>query len=185
MARPMSYEMLAAIKRQAPLILLAKIEHPSGDAYMWSGVGTLTWNGFDWTGMGTLGTIAPIEHSSQIAIQEIQFTLTGADPTEVQKLSDDVCNRSGAAWLACLDERGNVVADPFQIVDSQLDFQSEKIDDDGTATIQITARTGFYTLERAANDVWSAEDQRKTYPDDSGLDLISKLLNQELVWAPS
>lgn len=184
MAPPMSYRMAAYIKRRAPLVLIASIEHPDGNAYFWSGAGTLVWNGFSWTGAGKLGTISPIKHTSQIAIQEIQFTLVGADPDIVQQLSDDVRNKSGQAWLACLDERGNVVPDPIQIVDAQLDYQSERIEDDGTATVQITARTGFYTLERALNDVWSAEDQRKRYPTDSGLDLISQLQNQELIWAP-
>jgi hypothetical protein len=184
MSRPMSYLMAAAIASGAPLVLLAEIEHPSGTARFWSGIGQLTWDGETWSGIGELGTITPIQHTSAIAIQEIEFTLSGADPAIVATLDDDVRNLSGRAWLAALDQSGKIIEDPIQIVDSTLDFQSHKINDDGTATISITARSGFYSLERALDDVWSAEDQRKIYPDDSGLDMISKLQNQELQWGP-
>lgn len=185
MAPPLTFEMAQALKARAPLILIAQIEHPSGDGRFWSGAGTLSWNGLIWTGAGTLGTIKPIKHTSAIAIQEIEFSLAGAEPEIVAQLADDVRNRNGAAWLGCLDSRGGVVRDPVQIVDAHLDYQSKKIGDDGTSIITIIARTGFYTLERAADDVWSSEDQRATYANDSGLDMISKLQNQDLIWAPS
>lgn len=185
MARPMSYRMALAIKSRAALFLMAEIEHPDGTARLWSGVGTLEWDGYEWTGSGVLGSISPIKHTSEIAIQEIRFTLTGADPDIVAQLSDDVRNRAGRAWLACLDDRGQVVPDPMQIVDAQLDFQSQQIGDDGMTTISITARTGFYTLERALDDAWTSEDQRSKYPADSGLDMISSLQNQELQWGPA
>jgi hypothetical protein len=181
MAR-VSYAMAQAMKAGAPLILLAAIEHPNNTGYFWSGIGSLQWNGQTWAGAGKLGSIAPIEHTTNLSIQEILFTLVGADPEIVATLSDDVRNKSGQVWLACLDEMGGVVTDPIQIVDSQLDYQSFKIDDDGTSTLQITARTGFFILETPLHDVWSDEDQRAKYPTDSGLSLISGLQNQDLVW---
>ncbi len=184
MAAPMTYAMAAAIRSRAPLLLLAAIEHPSGTAYLWSGIGTLVWNGQSYAGVGRLGSITPIKHTTEIAIQEIEFSLAGADPAVVATLGDDVRNLSGRAWLAALDGYGNVVADPILIVDSELDYQSHKIAEDGSATVVITARSGFYTLERALDDRWSAEDQRSRFANDSGMDKISSLQNQELEWGP-
>jgi hypothetical protein len=185
MARPMSYAMAAALKARAPLALFAEIEHPDGTARLWSGIGTISYNGYDWIGSGKLGSVTPIKQSTDIAIQEIEFRLAGADPEIVAQLSDDVRNRAGRLFLAALDDNMNVIADPMQIVDSQLDFQSQRIDDGGTAIVSITARSGFYTLERALDDVWSSEDQKSRFPDDSGLDLISKLQNQDIIWGPA
>jgi hypothetical protein len=51
-----------------------------------------------------------------------------------------------------------------------------------TVAISITARTGFYTLERALDEAWTTEEQKLTYPTDSGLDLISGLQNQTIQW---
>lgn len=186
MARPLSWAMARALAERCPLILFAEIEHPSGTGRFCSADRSVAWAGQSWAPAGALGTISPIEHSTAVYIQEIQFTLRGADPEVIAKLSDDVRNRAGRAWLGCLNDMGAVVEDPIQLVDAELDYQSFRIEDDGaTATIQITARSGFYTLERALDDVWSDEDHKTQYPLDSGLSLISGLQNQELIWGPA
>lgn len=180
----MTFDMAQALRGGAPIVLLAELDHPSGVGRFWSGVGTLEWNGFSWTGAGILGTVTPIRHSNDLSIQEIVFSLAGVDPDVLAKLDDDVRNRAATVWLACLSDRGNVIPDPFVIVDAEMDFQSNNVDEDGTNFLTITSRSGFYTLDRSMNDVWSAEDQRSRYPDDSGLDFISGLQNQTLIWAP-
>lgn len=180
----MTARMAAAIKNRRPLALLAEIEHPSGTAFFWTGVGKLVWNGNTFTGSGQLGTVTPISHTSDLTIQDIQFTMVGVDPTIVAELNDNVRNLSGQVWLACI-EQGQVVRDPYQIVDADLDYQSFNAGDDGTVSLSITAHTGFYTLARALNETWTTEQQKVDFPGDSGLDLISALQNQDLSWTPS
>lgn len=184
MARPMTARMAAALKKHRPLALLAEIDHPSGAARFWTGVGKLTWQGNVFTGSGQLGTVTPVTHTSDLTIQDIQFTMVGVDPVEVAQLNDNVRNLSGKVWLACI-EQGQVVADPYQIVDAVLDYQSFAAADDGTVSLSITAHTGFYTLARALNETWTTEQQKIDFPGDSGLDLISGLQNQDLQWTPS
>lgn len=185
MSPPMTARMAEHIRRRKPLALLAAIEHPSGNAYFWTGIGQLQWNGFTWTGSGTLGTITPIKHTSDLIIQEIQFQLAGLPPDVVATLDDNVRNLSGRAWLAGINTGNSVIRDPYQIVDSQLDYQSFSAQPDGTVSIAITARTGFYTLERAIDEAWTTEEQHLTFPNDSGLDLIPALQNQDIQWTAS
>lgn len=182
MARPLTARMAEALKKRKPLALLAEIDHPSGAARFWTGVGVLSWNGFSWTGAGTLGSVAPIKHTSDLTIQEINFGLAAVDPAIAATLGDNVRNLSGKVWLACLGSGNSVIADPFQIVDAVLDYQSFSAAADGTVAISITARTGFYTLDRALDEAWTTEEQKLTYPTDSGLDLISGLQNQTIQW---
>lgn len=185
MAPPLTAAMAEHMRRRGPLALLAEIEHPSGTARYWSGIGLLRWNGAVWKGASKLGTISPIKHTSDLVIQEIRFQLSGVDPEEAAMLDDDVRNRAGRAWLAGIARGNAVVSDPFQIVDAELDYQSLSAAENGTVTIQITARTGFYTLDRALDEAWTTEEQKLLYPTDTGLDLISKLQNQTLQWTPS
>src|SRR5712664_637758 len=182
MSPPLTARMAESLRNRKPLALLAEIGHPSGTARFWTGIGTLSWNGFTWAGSGTLGSVAPIKHTSDLTIQEINFGLAGVDPAIVATLSDNVRNLSGKVWLACLGHGNAVVKDPFQIVDAVLDYQSFSAAEDGTVAISITARTGFYTLERALDEAWTTEEQKLTYPTDSGLDLISGLQNQTIQW---
>jgi hypothetical protein len=174
--------MADALRKRRPLALLAEIDHPSGIARFWTGLGLLNWNGFVWTGAGTLASVAPISHSSDLTIQEINFGMSGVDPSIVAGLGDNVRNLSGKVWLACLGYGNAVISDPFQIVDSLLDYQSFSAQADGSVAISITARTGFYTLARSLDEAWTTEEQQLTYPLDSGLDLISGLQAQTIQW---
>lgn len=182
MAPPLTARMAEALKQRKPLALLAEIEHPDGMARFWTGVGPLSWNGYTWTGAGTLGSVAPIKHTSDLLIQEINFGLAGVDPEIVATLNDNVRNLSGKVWMACLGPGNSVIREPYQIVDAQLDYQSFSAQEDGSVAISITARTGFYTLERSLDEAWTTEEQKLTYPTDSGLDLISGLQNQTIQW---
>ena len=184
MAPPLTFRMAQALRRRAPLALLAEIEHPDGIGRFWSGVGTLAWNGVDWTGAGVLGAVQPIKQTTDLVIQEINFVLSGIRADVVAGLNDNVRNRAGRVWLACL-ENGAIVDAPYQIVDAELDYQSLSAADDGTVTIAITARTGFYTLERALDETHTTEEQKIEFPDDSGLDLISGLQNRDIQWTPT
>jgi hypothetical protein len=177
--------MARALLDGRPYGVFVAIEHPSGTGYFHTGVGTRTWNGHSWTGAGTLGSIAPVTHSTTIAVQDIVFAINGVDSSLIAQLNDVLYNRNGSAWLACFDENDRVIPDPYQIVNATLDFQTFKIAPDGTASIEITAHTGFYTLDRSVDEAWTPQNQRLTYPLDSGLDMIPSLVNQDLTWSPS
>lgn len=185
MSRPVTSKMARALADGNARALFASIDHPDGTGYFWSGIGTKVWNGHTWTGTGILGTVTPIKHTSDIAIQDITFSISGIDPAQLGELNNTIYNRVGSAWLACLDNAGNVVADPYQIIDAVLDYQTLSIADDGTATITITAHTGFYTLDRSVNEAWTPENQHFNFPGDSGLDMIPGLQNQNLQWTPT
>jgi len=182
--RPVTYRMGRALSEGWPRGIFAAIEHPSGTAYYWSGIGTRTWNGHTWTGVGKLGTISPVKHTSEIAIQDITFILSGVDAVTIVQLNDNVRNLSGQVWLACFGIDDSVVADPYQLVDCELDYQVFDVQEDGTATISIVAHSGFYTLDRGVDEAWTPENQQLAYPTDSGLDMVPGLIKQDLQWTP-
>lgn len=185
MAPPLTMRMAEATRRKKPLVLLAEIEHPDGVGRFWTGVGPLTWAGERWTGSGILGSITPITQTSVLQIQEMNFNLAGVDSSVAAQLNDNVRNLAGRVWLACLGQGNVVVPDPYQIVDAELDYQSLSASDDGAVTVSITARTGFYTLERAIDEAWTTEEQKLSYPTDCGLDMIPSLQNQDVQWTPT
>jgi hypothetical protein len=174
--------MAEALKSGAPRIVLVEIDHPAGVFRCWTGIGQLSWNGQVWTGIGILGQIAPVRSTNELAIQEIVFSLSGVEPESLALLEGSVRNRTGVVWLACLDEQGLVVADPLELLTALLDYQSFSAQEDGTATVSIVARSGFYTLERALDEAWTPENQYLTYPLDTGLDMQPSLQNQQVNW---
>lgn len=185
MTRPIGKRGADAIKAGVPLALLAEIDHPDGLVHYWTGLGTLEYNGDSFTGIGKLGGVTPVNYSSDVSIQELSFILTGVPPDVATWISAEIRNRSALVWLATLDTSGRVIADPLQIVDAILDYQTLQVDENGSGTLTLKARSGFYTLERAIDEVYSSEDQRRRYPNDSGCDMISDLQQQDVIWTPT
>lgn len=183
--RTMTARMAQALRDHAPRGLFVYLDHPSGAGYFSTGTGLRTWNGQTWTGTGTFGSIRPVKQSSEIAIQDIVFSLSGVDTELAGKLNDNVLGRAGKVWLFCTDPYDQVVADPFQLVESELDFQTLDAGDDLTTTIQITAHAGFHTLDKGLDEAWTPENQRLRFPLDTGMDMIPLIPKQNLQWKPS
>lgn len=176
--------MATALQDGSPRGLFVAIEHPDGTGYFTTDVGSRTWNGHTWVGTGQFGSITPIKHTSDIAIQDITFSLSGVDVSILNGLNDDVQGLNGSVWLYCLADDDTVVPDPYQLINSELDFQTFTVDPNSTATISIVAHSGFYTLSRAIEEAWTPQNQKNLFPTDTGLDLIPSLQNQNLPWTP-
>lgn len=185
MARILTASMANALMLGKPRGLFVSIDHPDGTGYFVSGVRSREWNGQTWRAAGTLGTISPMKRTSEIAIQDIEFRMSGLDLDLVSGLNDDVRNRVGSVWLACFESDDTVIRDPYKLIESELDFQTYEVADDGTTTIAIIAHAGLYTLGRGVEEAWTPENQHLLFPGDTGLDMIPSLQNQDLQWTPS
>lgn len=185
MSELISAGMQQALRDRRPLILLAEIDHPAGMARVHTGIGTIRFDGEDWYGVGIFGSVGPVTVSTETVIQEVTLDLSGVEPVEenLQFLNANVRTREARVWLAALNEAGQIIREPFDLMQAQLDYQTQEADDEsGEVTISIVARSGFYTLERALDEAWTSESQRRLYPDDTGLDLITSLQNKEILW---
>lgn len=177
-------EMGQALRDRRPLALLVALDHPDGMVRAWSGIGTLRYQNEDWYGLGIFGDVGPMVITTELSILEITYSLSGIEPEqpELQFLNTFVRNRSARAWLAALDEQGRVIRNPYELPSSQMDYQVQDVDDDSKVQISIIGIGGFYTLERAIDECWTAESQRRRYPDDSGFDLITGLTGKDIIW---
>lgn len=180
----MTWRMAEALRDGRPLCLLASIDHPSGLFRCWTGIGTLDYGGYEWTGTGVLGQVAPVKAVTDLAIQEVRFTMSGVTPEVIARLEYAVRKRTAQVWLAALNDQGQIIPDPYQLLDCEMDTQELKAEEDGTVTITIIARSGFYSLERAIDEVWSDQDQQRRYPGDTGLADLASLQNQDVIWSP-
>lgn len=185
MARVFNERMARAIRSGKKIALLAEIDHPEGLLHFWTGVGQLVYDGKEWTGLGTLGKVAPINYSANLAIQEIVFEISGIPIEDERWLASVIRDRVAFVWLAAFTDTGRVVQEPKLILKAVLDYPKYQVSEDGDAIIQLIARSGFITLERALDEVHSAEDQRRLFANDSGCDLIPSLQQKAVIWKPS
>lgn len=173
------------LRKGGEVALLAYVDHPAATMkHFWSRSGDLVWKGDTYKGVGILGRISGISKTTTLEVKQITLSLRGVPPTSTEFLSATVRNRSVKIWLAAIS-RNKVVGEPFLLIDDLMDFQKLRINDDGTATLEITINVGFWTIERAVNKAWTHEAQIAKFPDDTGLSQIPLLANKQSNWRQS
>lgn len=149
---------------------------------LWSGVGSIVWDGRTFLGGGSLLGFSAIEETSEVRAAGFTGTLSGVPALDVHRALAGVRQgRPGTLWLALLNAGGTVIGDPVMLQSGRLDTAT--IDDDGTsATISIAYESRLVDLERARSRLYTPEDQRVDHPNDQGFDLVSRLQDMEILW---
>lgn len=184
--RQLSAATKAALRRSHRIVaVFVRIGHPSGEGRFWSGLGPIEWGGHTWIGAGHIGSIDPVESSSAIEINEIRYTMTKLPPDVVAQLSREIKGYTASLWLGFLTIEGTLVDDPILILDSDLDYQSFAIAEDGSASLQVVSQHGFWRVEEPSDIKWSPEEHKLVHPGDAGLDLLPSLVNKVVAWTRS
>lgn len=163
-------------------ILLFYADFPSGAVRAWSGYGTLSWGGNNYTGIGDFGGVDRVEEGSDHSAKGIVFTLAGIPSSLIAlALADAYQGRTCTLWLGAMDSTGAVIADPYQFFSGRMDVM--EIEDGGdTATIKLTGENRLIDLNRPRARRYTHEDQQIDYPGDLGLEYVAGLQDKKIYW---
>lgn len=187
MPRAITFEtrqaLAARVVRPAWLIEIEWPE-PAQTINLWTGVGSLAWDGKTWIGFGLVGGLTGIGKTDvETQIQQVTFTLSGVNPADLGTIENvSIKGSEATVWMALLTPDRRVIPNPLQMAIIDLDTLTDRIQQDGTATIVLTGQTGFWTLRQPLAKYWTTEEQQATYPDDTGFDLIPGLVNKQIAW---
>lgn len=159
---------------------------------LWTGQGTLTYDGNDWFGTGILLDVSAIEETSEIAVRGASLTLSGV-PSEVislaitQPYQGRKCNiyfglvdkSAGAATGEVTLSYGEVnLTEIFTGYMDQMDIQEGP----DSSTIELKVENRLIDLERARVARFTSGYQKSVYPNDLGLDFVESLQNRPVSW---
>jgi len=164
-------------------IVFVQFEFASETTRVWSGVGSIDWNGETWSGLGELGKISPVEETTDLRIAGMIYELSGVAPDLIAVSMDkgEYRRRRDCAWIGfTTDDMRTVVVDPYQFWDGRLDKMT--VQDGPTATIQVSSEHHLADLERSRARRYTDADQKAAYPDDKGLEFIEAIQDQTLEW---
>lgn len=186
MPRPMSAAFLTAITSQnlRPAIFI-EAHFVSGPVYVWTGGGTIAWNGHSWQGVGTLVGISPIEEGANIQARGITLTMSGIDATLLGDiLLEFQQGLPVLLYLGMFDASGNLIADPIVSWAGRMDQPT--IDMDGqTATISISCENRLVDMNVAVDRRLTNEDQQLDHPGDRGLEFEASIQDVMIYWGRS
>ena len=150
--------------------------------YLWSGVGTLSWNGQNWQGVGTLGTISAIAETSDTQAQGITLTLSGIPSNLLtDALSNMSPSKTATIYLGFLTATGTLVNAPIPVYRGLMDQPEINLATE-TSSITIAVENRLSDLQRARGGRYTEQDQRARHPNDGGLKYVSWLTDQFLNW---
>ena len=146
---------------------------------LWTGYGTLVYQGQDWFGAGSLLQIDSVEETTEVAAKGASLTLSGI-PQEVLSLalSEPYQGRQANIYF------GTSPTSLSQIFSGYMDQMNIEETAD-TCTIQLTLENKLVDLERARVSRFTSAYQKSIYPGDLGLDFVESLQDKDIVWGRS
>lgn len=183
MSRNLTGALQAELAKQslAPIVLV-QAQFTSGTIYVWSGVGSVSWNGQTWLGVGSLGSISMVSESTEVEAQGIVIGLSGIPSDLIAKvLGECRPNAPVKVWLGAVDSAGAVIVDPYQSFSGRMDVP-EIEEGAETSSISIHVENRLIDLGRARERRWTHEDQKIDYPTDKGFEYVASLQEWNGLW---
>lgn len=150
---------------------------------LWSGYGSLSWDGKTWTGAGHLLGLSPLGENAELRAEGFTVSLSGMTPEAVARALAEVrSGKPGRIWIGLLDAAGAVIANPYLIQEGR--FDTATLVDPGDAPLDISAayEGELIDLERSRERRWTPEDQALDHPGDRGFDMVAQLQDAAFVW---
>ena len=182
---------------------------------LWTGVGTLVFEGVSWTGAGTLLGISAVEETTETAARGADINITGL-PSEVLSLalSTPYQGRTCKIYFGVLTKDSSILKEDsnFVLLESGGKTSSESTpigygnasfneifcgymdqmninEGADTGTVQVKVENKLIDLERARVARYTSEYQRSRNiagaSDDAGFDFVATMQDQKLAWGRS
>lgn len=162
--------------------LLCELEFGAETIRFWTGYGDLSWDSKTWQGSGTLIQVSSIEESYEVKASGINITLSGV-PSDMLSLAlgEEYHGRDCTVYMGALNEDSTVITDPAVVFRGIMDTM--QINDNGEdSTINLTVENRLIDLERPRVSRYTSENQKSRFPSDRGLDFVTSLQDQTVVW---
>ena len=163
-------------------IVIMKGEFDSGDVNLWSGIGELIWDGDTYTGAGGMLGMREVQETQTLEAVNVDIQLSGIPSAYISiALTENYQNRPVTIWLGAINSSGAVIADPYKIYRGRMDIL--EIDEGAeTATLTMHTENRLIDLQRTKERRYTPDDQKANFPNDTGLNYVSSLQDQAIVW---
>lgn len=182
MPRPMSTAMLDWLNGTVlPIGVFVEATFLSGTVYLWSGMGSIVWNGQTWIGLGAMAAISAIEEGSTVEARGVTMTLSGFDPGLLPAvMTEFALLRPVVIYLVGFNE-GEIIDNPLTVFSGEMGQPT--VDVSGvTATIAINCESFLLDLDVATERRYTADDQQSDWPGDLGMNFVNSIQEITIYW---
>lgn len=182
MSRTMTPAVDAALSASnVPLLCFVELDFASGFLRTNNSAVTVAWSGYQWVGLGVLGSIDVIDEGATLEARGLSLRLSGVNEDLIAiALGQQYQGRSCKVWVAPLTSDHQVIADPVLAFWGRMDTMD--IDLGATGVITLNAESRLADWDRPRVRRFNHEDQQITYPGDKGFEFVPQMVEKELRW---
>lgn len=169
---------------QAPnlkVALFVQLTFATTAAYLWSGFGSILFNGQTWTGVGSLLGIEAIEDGFNVQARGIAVILSGLDPALLEDCMSEFVLGAPAVISLGLYVGGALYAIPFTSWLGCMDRPEIEVSETG-ATITINCENALVSMNTPVDRRYTIEDQQMQWPQDLGMNFVDSIQNITTYW---
>lgn len=184
MSRGLSASVISALSSNTVRpIIFAELDFSSGVLYVHDGIGTYTWGGQDWLGVGNFGAISNIQEGAEVSPYSLTLTLSGVDTGLTgTALNEDYFMRDVNIYLGLLDEDDVLVETPAQIWSGFMDVMSVTLGSSGSDSIELTCESELAKFDRSANLRYTHVQQQKRNSSDLFFEFLKDIEGAKIRW---
>jgi len=149
--------------------------------YVHNGLGTITYDGNGYLGVGDFGQVRGMEESEDLAPVMVQFQLSGIDSTFFTEVFDagnygDIIT----VYHGYRADNGDLIDDPTLV--GRFLYEHATLRKGGQNVAIITAQHELLRLDDKPGQKFTDEDQRATYSSDVGYQFVADVGTKDLIW---
>lgn len=184
MSRGLSASVVAALTSQnVRPIIFSKLDFSSGILYVHDGIGTYTWGGQDWLGVGNFGAISNIQEGAEVSPYSITLTLSGVDTGLTgTALTEDYFMRDANIYLGLLNDDDVLIDTPAPIWSGFMDVMNVTLGSGGGDSIELICESELAKFDRSANLRYTHVQQQKRNSSDLFFEFLKDIEGAKIRW---
>lgn len=182
MPRDIDPSLIVALQQPSlQMAVFVTLTFASGPVNIWSGVGTVTWQGKTWIGLGSLLGMTGFEEGTTVQARGITITLSGLDPSLLSGCMNDF--RLGLPAGVYLGFYVGGALNPNALTSWAGRMDQPSISLGGTeATIAINCESRLIDMDVPSDRRYTLQDQQMTWPDDLGFQFVQAIQEVNVTW---
>jgi hypothetical protein len=165
------------------VITFAYLDFASGIVRVHNGIGTYTWGGFDWLGVGDFGAVSALEEGSDVSPYGVALTLSALDATMVGvAMTEDYYMRDAIIYIGALSTDDVLLNTPLQMWSGHMDVMTVTAGATGGDAITVQCESELAAFNRSSNLKYTTQALQAEYSGDLFFDFLSKISGAKIRW---
>lgn len=154
----------------------------SGNVFLHTQLGTISWGGNDYIGTGGISGISPVDEDTDLARSTLQLTLFGLPDNIISiVLNESFQGRTATIYFGYLNLTTHILVDnPFIVFRGRMDTAS--VEQGETCSVSLTVESRFAAWDRPLVRRYNNADQQSRFPGDRGLEFVEQTTEKQIVW---